>query len=74
MIINEIYTVVVCILKSCGLIDWSWASILTPEIVWLSIYIVGAIFFGIAIHTAVPFEEDHITHDIKNKDEWRGLD
>lgn len=74
MIINEIYTVVVCILKSCGLIDWPWVAILTPEIVWFGVYLFCLVFFAIAIRTAQPFEEDHISHKYNNKDEWRGLD
>lgn len=64
MIVTEIYTFVVVILKKVGVLDWSWVAILLPELVWLGVYAVSlGLFFLI---TAVESHKDKIYREEVN--------
>lgn len=52
MVINEIYTIIVSILKVDGYIDWPWSAILFPELVWLVIYLITVVTMLIAVKRA----------------------
>lgn len=52
MVINELYTLIVSLLKHYGYIDWPWSAILFPELVWLVIYPINIIVILVAVKNA----------------------
>lgn len=66
MVINEIYTIIVSVLKTTEAIDWPWSAILIPELIWLIVYL----FTGLLIQVGLRKGRD----EPPTKDEWRGID
>lgn len=66
MIVTEIYTFIVAILKADGVIDWPWSAILLPELIWIIVYIVSILFISVALHEAKDMDEN-------DKEMWKDL-